>query len=245
MSDVSQGPGWWLASDGRWYPPYALPSQSLPHSPLAASPGSTSSRRPRIWPAITALTVGTVCAFVGLLLFALGFAGVDGPVHQAPVTVSIECHVGDYYVYQRVGYQVSGPGFSYFQSGVPTLRPYQVIVRAPDGARTATWATDASESINRGSWSFASSVGFHASRAGKYEVQIARVTPSAVIVAPSLGSAFVRAAKWLILVGVGGPLAVAGLVVLIVALVRRGRQNRIPAYYGGPPNPWGAPTFGR
>lgn len=25
MSDVSQGPGWWLASDGRWYPPHLHP----------------------------------------------------------------------------------------------------------------------------------------------------------------------------------------------------------------------------
>ena len=25
MSDVSQGPGWWLASDGKWYPPHQYP----------------------------------------------------------------------------------------------------------------------------------------------------------------------------------------------------------------------------
>ena len=25
MSEVSQGPGWWLASDGRWYPPEQAP----------------------------------------------------------------------------------------------------------------------------------------------------------------------------------------------------------------------------
>jgi hypothetical protein len=25
VSDVAQGPGWWLASDGRWYPPQAAP----------------------------------------------------------------------------------------------------------------------------------------------------------------------------------------------------------------------------
>ena len=25
MSDTSQGPGWWLATDGRWYPPEAQP----------------------------------------------------------------------------------------------------------------------------------------------------------------------------------------------------------------------------
>lgn len=34
MSDVSQGPGWWLASDGRWYPPQAQPGPVLrPSSP--------------------------------------------------------------------------------------------------------------------------------------------------------------------------------------------------------------------
>lgn len=25
MSDVSQGPGWWIASDGKWYPPQPPP----------------------------------------------------------------------------------------------------------------------------------------------------------------------------------------------------------------------------
>jgi hypothetical protein len=32
VSDVSQGPGWWLASDGKWYAPYAPPSQEFPYS---------------------------------------------------------------------------------------------------------------------------------------------------------------------------------------------------------------------
>jgi hypothetical protein len=30
MSDMSQGPGWWIASDGRWYPPHLHPSVSVP-----------------------------------------------------------------------------------------------------------------------------------------------------------------------------------------------------------------------
>jgi uncharacterized RDD family membrane protein YckC len=34
MSDVSQGPGWWMASDGRWYPPHLHPSViNLPPPP--------------------------------------------------------------------------------------------------------------------------------------------------------------------------------------------------------------------
>jgi len=30
MSDVSQGPGWWLASDGKWYPPQQQPGYQPP-----------------------------------------------------------------------------------------------------------------------------------------------------------------------------------------------------------------------
>ncbi len=30
MSDESQGPGWWLASDGKWYPPELAPGASTP-----------------------------------------------------------------------------------------------------------------------------------------------------------------------------------------------------------------------
>ena len=39
MSDVSQGPGWWVASDGRWYPPEQHPSYApSPPSALATHP---------------------------------------------------------------------------------------------------------------------------------------------------------------------------------------------------------------
>ncbi len=42
MSEISQGPGWWLASDGRWYPP-------APTAAPAATPGATAA--PRVGPA--------------------------------------------------------------------------------------------------------------------------------------------------------------------------------------------------
>ena len=34
MSDTSQGPGWWLASDGKWYPPETAPPPPPPPSRL-------------------------------------------------------------------------------------------------------------------------------------------------------------------------------------------------------------------
>ena len=41
MSDTSQGPGWWQASDGRWYPPQSHPGQ--PTAPPAPSYGAPTS----------------------------------------------------------------------------------------------------------------------------------------------------------------------------------------------------------
>lgn len=40
MSDSSQGPGWWQASDGKWYPPDQVPGGS----PQPAAPGGGAAR---------------------------------------------------------------------------------------------------------------------------------------------------------------------------------------------------------
>jgi hypothetical protein len=36
VSDTSQGEGWWMASDGKWYPPSAAPGASYDPAPAAA-----------------------------------------------------------------------------------------------------------------------------------------------------------------------------------------------------------------
>jgi hypothetical protein len=33
MSDAPQGPDWWLASDGKWYPPSSAPHAAMPPPP--------------------------------------------------------------------------------------------------------------------------------------------------------------------------------------------------------------------
>jgi len=42
VSDVSQGPGWWQASDGKWYPPSAQPGPPAPPPSVAAQGPQTS-----------------------------------------------------------------------------------------------------------------------------------------------------------------------------------------------------------
>lgn len=43
MSDFSQGPGWWQASDGKWYPPQpTTPPGMLPTPPPSSTPDASS-----------------------------------------------------------------------------------------------------------------------------------------------------------------------------------------------------------
>ncbi len=56
MSESAQGPGWWLASDGRWYPPeqapgYAPQPQTPAASPISAPVVGTDAPPPGWWQA--------------------------------------------------------------------------------------------------------------------------------------------------------------------------------------------------
>jgi hypothetical protein len=55
MSDVSQGPGWWQATDGKWYPPTATPQPTVVYAQVGPKNDGMS---------IAAL----VCGIVGLVL---------------------------------------------------------------------------------------------------------------------------------------------------------------------------------
>jgi len=46
MSDVAQGPGWWIASDGKWYAPELHPSRR--NDPVGATAGSSGSIAQRL-----------------------------------------------------------------------------------------------------------------------------------------------------------------------------------------------------
>jgi uncharacterized RDD family membrane protein YckC len=58
MSDVSRGPGWWMASDHKWYPPEVHPG----YQPPAPPPPSAPPTAPGYYPAVS---VGPVLAGFG------------------------------------------------------------------------------------------------------------------------------------------------------------------------------------
>ena len=51
MSDVSHGPGWWMASDGRWYPPHLHPSavQAATRPPTYGTAGAQPTGTELLW----------------------------------------------------------------------------------------------------------------------------------------------------------------------------------------------------
>ncbi len=105
MSSTSQGPGWWLASDGQWYPPELRPGAAPPPTHAAAPPETAAEDALASWaPAAAApLEAPPVPAYPGT-------AGFGAPIDPAT----------------RPG--VPPPGPSYPQG-------WQPIVAAPSGGR--------------------------------------------------------------------------------------------------------------
>jgi hypothetical protein len=214
-----------MASDGKWYPPELHPAWRGAPPPLVVL---ADTDRPRLWPSIAMLILGSSCVIAGFVLFfVVGVLGlVNSTVYDTPAHVTLQCQVGDYLVYQHTATTDSGPGFSISHGGPLTIGPDQVEVIGPDGSRVPTWSGTGSETITKGSQTYSSAVGFHAAMAGTYSVAVQSTMPTSVIIAPSLGSQVAHAALWLLLSAAGGLIAVVGLVLLIVGSSRRARAGR-------------------
>ena len=85
MSDVQQGPGWWLASDGKWYPPQGdqLPPPPPPTAfPQYSNPAGNFSQR-------TESVSNTLVVWLQVLLYiAAGLVGIAALVIPSAVSSS-------------------------------------------------------------------------------------------------------------------------------------------------------------
>lgn len=83
MSEAQQGPGWWQASDGRWYPPHTHPSYRPQPQQPGQFQGQFQGQAPLksgmpVAPARSGVPKGLIVAGVVLLVVVvLGYAGVS------------------------------------------------------------------------------------------------------------------------------------------------------------------------
>ena len=102
MSDASQGPGWWLASDGKWYPPEtwtgpplptAMPTAMPAGSPLPQTTGALAgpgpmpgyqsfqgAGAPMAAPTNGMAVASLVCACAGIIPFLFGIPAILGVI---------------------------------------------------------------------------------------------------------------------------------------------------------------------
>ena len=128
MSDVSMGPGWWLANDGRWYPPQSAPGTPPPPMPYVgatvAAPGyaytSTPSRGMNGM-AIASMVLGILWIYwIGSIL-----ALIFGYVALKQIRTRNE---------NGRGFAITGVVLGWVGAGIGTLVLILVIIAASSGS---------------------------------------------------------------------------------------------------------------
>ena len=129
MSDMSQGPGWWQASDGKWYPPEQAPGAQPAPGPASfgaptVGPGAFANAAPAggaqlaEWPlrvasgAIDFVALGVLGAIVQQVSLALGslisLAGLVFGIYNAYLNGTTGQSVGKKVVGTRVVSEATG-----------------------------------------------------------------------------------------------------------------------------------------
>jgi hypothetical protein len=223
--------------------------------PTPASSRPARAPGPSLASALVVGAIGIVIGIASVVGILLPLAGeLTSPSYAVPGELHVHLHNARYTVFQRTGTR-SGFGSSTLDPPAVRIDPASVSVVAPDGSAVPVFIDDDTETLTRGSAIYSGSLVFDAPANGDYEMQFADQNPTTVVVARSLTDAFRSALLWFGTGALGGALFIAGLVMLIVGVTRRGRAKRaayagwgaIPAqpWYGSPPpSQWTPPAPG-
>ena len=191
------------------------------------------------------LLLGLVCAvagIVGVVSTASGLISGLGTSHTTPTRFTQSFEAGTTYaVYEQALAGTGVPGEP-FQGRVV---PGDVVVTAPDGSTVVVDdAPSLSETFSSGTRTYMVVATFVPRSTGTYTVDIT-TDGTVVLVAPSV-TALAKALPWVALIVVAALIGLAGLVILIVGLVRRSSASRPAVQHGyALPGTYGQPTYGQ
>jgi hypothetical protein len=185
------------------------------------------------------LGVGVAVAILGGVETAVPFIRTltRSTSHATPAQIQAHLSHGTYEVYELTGDRSSS--FSPVRPGSVDIGPSEVTVTPTGGgAPLRVTGEGADETLSLGNDVYTGAVQFAVPSAGDYVVRVTSIRPTRVVLARSLGGIARSVVGWIITAAAGGLVALVGLVLLIVGLVRR--RSR-PAGYAGHPGYAGVP----
>lgn len=170
--------------------------------------------------------VGLVCGIVAgfVLVRSVGPAFKDALVRPAcptPCSEALDLEAGHYLVFEEIGRSTSVGPFSSTTQGLTTITPDEVAVTSPTGQALEIGQPTSSQTIERGGTIYGGAVSFEVPAAGRYRIAVDAPGATRILVAPGLGQTFLRALPGIGVAGLGGAVGLTGVVLLIMAWIRR------------------------
>jgi hypothetical protein len=209
------------------------------------------SGRRLIIPGVIVAAVALIVGVTSGVVVAMSIGGplsetLTSPSRPTPVDEQLSLKAGRYTVFELVGRRSSQGPLTTTSTTATTVTPDTIAVTGPDGVTiTAHGLTSSGESLTRNQDVYTGVARFVVAEPGQYHVRIDSPAGEQVVIAPSLGSGFGAALKWLF-AGVASLVALIFGVILIIVGAIRGRRRtdrapqftRPPGQYTGPPQGW-------
>jgi hypothetical protein len=185
------------------------------------------TKGPRFRVSAVVLGLGVLIAIPGVIV--MGFAiwhALSGPAYRVPGTTELHLGSGEYIVFEHTGDRDTyGPLTIQRGRGV-TLSHDQLVVTGPDGQSVTVRNAPPNETIDRNGDRFTSALTFDTPREGDYTLQFDTPEPGQIMVQRSFTAIFTRHVPWIISAAAGWLVALVGMTMLLVGVIRRGRAER-------------------
>ena len=106
MADTSQGDGWWVAADGKWYPPESAPAAApAAAAPPAPGPSAAPTTAPQDNAGGLVKLIGWFVVIAGVAVIIATLVELSGEENRF-----LELNFGDYLIAMSPGFTVLGIG---------------------------------------------------------------------------------------------------------------------------------------
>jgi hypothetical protein len=203
---------------------------------------------PSLAVSLIVLAIGlAIAGTAGVFIAVRTVRNLTTPSFFVPGSVTRHLDRGTWFIYERTGTSTGGRGPGTIINSLPTtINPSEVTVTDPDGGTLPVRRVNSDETLTRNARVYTAVLQFKVVRAGRYRVNFITDGETEVVISRSLGQTFRDVLGLSAVATTGGLVALLGVVLLVVGIVRRrGAANPVPAAAlptwtapSGPPPGW-------